>query len=89
MKKLVVLLGKKIKNQGHGDMLHAGFNLRETGYLLKQLGILPSNLAHRRTQALEKDMDLILILIEVAPITDGRLLTLRPNSSVSTQCVCM
>ena len=88
MKKLVVLLGKKIKNHRHGDMLHARFNVRETGYLLKKLRILPSNLAHCWTQALKKDMGLILIIEEVAPITVGRLLTLRPNGSVSTQCVC-
>ena len=89
MKKLVVLLGKKIENQGHGDMLHARFSLRETGYMLKQLGILPSKLAYLRTHALKEDMGLILILMQVAPITDGRLLNPRPDSSINTQSVCM
>ena len=87
MENFVVLLGKKIKDQGHGDMLHTRFSWRETDYLLKQLKILPPNLAHLRTQAPEEDMGLILILLQVAPITNGRLLTLRPNSSVNTQGV--
>jgi len=46
---------------------------------LKQLKILPPNLVHLRTQAPEEDMGLILILLQVAPVTNGRLLTLRPN----------
>eukprot|EP00983_Pelagomonas_calceolata_P067111 1149352-Pelagomonas_calceolata.AAC.4 len=87
MKKLVILLGKETKNHGRGDMLHARFSLRETGRLLKQLGIPPPNSAHLRAQTLEEDMGLILILVQVASITNGRLLTMRPNPSINTQGV--
>ena len=61
--KSLLFLGKKFKDQGRGNMLHARFSLRETGYLLKELRIFPPTFAHLRTQALKEDMYMGLVLI--------------------------